>query len=484
MKRTVFIVVSLMITLNLLAQMPQKMSYQAVVRNAGGNLITNAGVSFRISIIADSTTGTVVYSETHDVVTNENGLATFEIGGGNVLNGSFDLINWADGVFFLKVEVDPAGGTDYNLSATSQLLAVPYAFHAQTADSVDFSGLTNAPDFAGWDTLESDDVKKLDDLEDVIYNDDNSLFLGEMAGANMDTSYSHAHSVAVGYKALNIGGSYSVAVGYGALQNNSSSSNTAVGVNAMGNSTGGYFNVAIGPATLYENVDGAGSIAIGYLSLSKHKTGNDNVAVGCYTLYNDTVGEYNTAIGHYAYYSGNYHNSTAIGYQAVITADNMIRLGNSNVTSIGGHSAWTNTSDGRFKRNVKENIPGLAFITKLRPVSYTWDLDSLDSFLGVKHDDKYYAQYSKERKEQEKIVHTGFIAQEVEAAAKEAGFDFDGVYHPANEKDIYGIAYGLIVVPLVKAVQEQQEIIEKQNDKINELEKRLEELEKLVKNKE
>jgi len=147
----------------------------------------------------------------------------------------------------------------------------------------------------------------------------------------------------------------------------------------------------------------------------------------------------------------------------------MVKLGDNYVTWIGGHSSWHNTSDGRFKTNVKEDIPGLDFITKLRPVSYTWDLDALNRFMKVPEDenDKHKAEREQEKIEQEKVIHCGFIAQEVEKAAQQIGFDFDGVHHPANEGDPYSLAYAEFVVPLVKAVQEQQEQIKKQQTQIN-----------------
>ena len=127
-------------------------------------------------------------------------------------------------------------------------------------------------------------------------------------------------------------------------------------------------------------------------------------------------------------------------------------------------------SDGRFKRNVKENIPCLDFIKRLRPVTYTWDLDGLDAFMGVKDE----SIDPKERAAMVQVYHTGFIAQEVEAAAQACGFNFDGIHHPANEKDLYSLAYGQFVVPLVKAVQEQQQIIEKEKTKLQEQEQSME----------
>jgi hypothetical protein len=118
------------------AQVPQKMGFQAIIRDASNTLIINQQVGIRISILQGSVTGTSVYTETHTTNTNINGLITIEIGTGNVLNGVFGSINWANAPYFIKTESDPAGGSNYSLTSTSQLLSVPYAFHAHTADSV------------------------------------------------------------------------------------------------------------------------------------------------------------------------------------------------------------------------------------------------------------------------------------------------------------------------------------------------------------
>ena len=126
----------LLITVNLFAQTPEKMSYQAVVRNASDQLIVNQSVGIQISILQASSTGTTVYAETQTPATNANGLISLEIGTGTVMSGNFSTINWANGPYFIKTETDPAGGTNYTISGTSQLMSVPYALHAKTAENV------------------------------------------------------------------------------------------------------------------------------------------------------------------------------------------------------------------------------------------------------------------------------------------------------------------------------------------------------------
>ncbi|MBN2212598.1 MAG: hypothetical protein JW723_00010 [Bacteroidales bacterium] len=120
-------------------QAPEKMSYQAVIRDNSGQLITDHDVGIKISILQGSITGTPVYEEAHTATTNGNGLATIEIGGGSIISGIFADIDWTNGPYFLKTQTDPAGGTDYTIAGTSQLLSVPYALHAKTVDLADNS---------------------------------------------------------------------------------------------------------------------------------------------------------------------------------------------------------------------------------------------------------------------------------------------------------------------------------------------------------
>ena len=120
-------------TLKVSAQAPNKMSYQAVIRNTSNNLVTNQAIGMRISILQGSTSGTSVYVEIQMPTTNANGLASIEIGSGTIVSGSFSSINWANGPYFIKIETDPIGGTNYSVIGISQLLSVPYALYAENS---------------------------------------------------------------------------------------------------------------------------------------------------------------------------------------------------------------------------------------------------------------------------------------------------------------------------------------------------------------
>jgi len=231
--------------------------------------------------------------------------------------------------------------------------------------------------------------------------------------------------------------------------------NTAVGCEALRGSTTasantGQYNTAVGDKALYSTTGGHHNTGSGYHALYANTSGNYNTAFGFEASVNNSSGDYNTAIG---YNTGstlnNSDNTTAIGNGAQISTSNRIILGNTSVTWIGGHSLWNNTSDARMKNNIKEEVVGLDFILKLRPVTYNFDKDKMDKLIGVVDSSDYPEKY-----DIEKIVQSGFLAQEVEQAANDVGYDFSGVTIPKGEENYYSLEYAVFVVPLVKAVQE------------------------------
>jgi len=132
MKITTSILFAIILSINLHAQAPTKMSYQAVIRNASNVLVNNSIIGMRSSILQGSVSGTVVYAETYNPnpATNSNGLVSLEIGSGIASVGNFSLIDWANGPYFIKTETDITGGANYTITATKELLSVPYALHA------------------------------------------------------------------------------------------------------------------------------------------------------------------------------------------------------------------------------------------------------------------------------------------------------------------------------------------------------------------
>lgn len=289
---------------------------------------------------------------------------------------------------------------------------------------------------------------------------------GSVALYSNTTGYSNT---AIGASALfsNSTAQANTAVGANALMNNTQGyQNAAVGYSSLVSNTTGFNNSALGTQSLQQNTEGIYNTANGVSALALNTTGSYNAGFGTSALHTNVTGNDNTAVGDNAGPNGtDYNNTTAIGAYSVTTASNQVRIGDANVTSIGGYAGWTNLSDGRFKMNVNENVPGLEFVMKLRPVTYNVDVNQLDNFLGVQR----RASSSNEIPESQTLIHTGFIAQEVEAAASSIGFDFSGIDFPKNENDYYGLRYGEFVVPLTKAIQEQQALIEAQQQLIEQL---------------
>ncbi len=136
MKNLFSVFIAFIISSSLMAQAPNKISYQAVVRDAGNNLITNQTVGVRLSVLKGTMFGAETYVETHNVLTNNNGLISLELGMGTISFGIFENIDWSDGPYFIRTEIDPTGSINYSISGTSQLISVPFALHANTVDSI------------------------------------------------------------------------------------------------------------------------------------------------------------------------------------------------------------------------------------------------------------------------------------------------------------------------------------------------------------
>lgn len=131
MKFKLSILFLLFVTLSF-AQTPQVINYQAIARDAGGNIVTNSiGIKFRI--LQGSTSGTLVYEETHTSTPSSAGIFNVGIGAGTVVSGNFSAINWQNSPYYLEVNIDPSGGTSYSTIGTTQLVSVPYALYAEKA---------------------------------------------------------------------------------------------------------------------------------------------------------------------------------------------------------------------------------------------------------------------------------------------------------------------------------------------------------------
>jgi hypothetical protein len=429
-----------------LAQLPNSFKYQAVLRDASGNIKASTNANVRIDILKGSATGTNVYAETFTAQTNALGLINLEIGNGTSVVGNFSTIDWSAGLYFVKVSVD---GTEMG---TSQLLSVPYALYAAkvaNAFSGSYTDLTNKP------TLFNGDYNNLANIPTIL----------TFSNYNTATGY---------YTLKNVtgSGSFNTAIGYGALQyQTSGDGNTAMGVWALQSDTSGVGNTTIGVQSLSRNLSGNKNTATGRYALNNNTTGNNNTAIGEESLFGNTTGSDNIAIGYHSFYTGtgsentvigntagisvtNLTNAAAIGYGATVTASNNMVFGNSSVvgwgfgvapgttaaikvgsTTLNGNGAtltlggvWTNASDSTKKYNIHPIHYGLKEVLKLRPVSY--------QMKGTGYQD------------------IGFIAQEVKLILPELVYGKDGEMT---------LSYGQITAVLTKALQEQQNQIESQN---------------------
>ncbi|WP_052172356.1 hypothetical protein [Psychroserpens jangbogonensis] len=161
------LLVTLFATATMFAQAPEKLSYQAVVRDAGNAIVSNQAVGMQISILQDAT---AVYVETQTPTTNANGLISIEIGMGSVVSGDFSTIDWSAGPYFIKTETDPTGGTSYTITGTSELLSVPYALHAKDVDKGIYENIISNANF----TFTMNQITQFDVLAKTILLDKES----------------------------------------------------------------------------------------------------------------------------------------------------------------------------------------------------------------------------------------------------------------------------------------------------------------------
>jgi hypothetical protein len=250
-----------------------------------------------------------------------------------------------------------------------------------------------------------------------------------------------SYNTANGYSSLGSNTTGEENTAYGSLSmysNTIGGKNTANGTAALSSNTAGNNNTAGGCQGLQHNTTGNNNTADGYQALQDNTTGYQNTAIGYQTMQHNITGNNNTAIGIWAISNVTGSNNIGIGYDAQVpaaSANNQIRLGNGSITYAGVQVAWTIGSDRRWKTDIKTSDLGLNFITKLKPVSYI-----------RLNDESKKAEY-------------GFIAQEVDETLKSVGATPNGII-TIDDAGMYNLRYNDIIAPLVKAMQEQQQIIE------------------------
>lgn len=324
----------------------------------------------------------------------------------------------------------------------------------------------------------------------------NNSFFGSSAGHNnLDGRSNSFFGISAGYENTT-GDGNSFFGSFAGRKTVDGRSNSFFGMSAGGLNISGFENTSLGNEAGYSNALSPYNVCLGsyagynmtgtqntYIGTSAgrdYTTGNYNTYVGINAGYGglyQKTGSSNTIIGGYAIVTASHSNSTALGYQALAAGDNAVGIGNTSTISIGGYQDWSNLSDARYKKEIKEDVPGLVFINQLKPVTYHLDVTGLSDYLqegkAVENSKKGMPQLSEEqkildeksRKEKEKILYTGFVAQDVEAAARRLNYDFSGVDKPQDANGLYKLRYAEFVVPLVKSVQElytQNEQLKKQ----------------------
>ncbi len=299
----------------------------------------------------------------------------------------------------------------------------------------------------------------------ALYSNSNGSFNTAIGEDAMYATTFGSNNVAIGNQAMvkNTFGSNNVALGSLVLNFSTASDNTALGTNAMYDNTTGNSNVATGEYSLFINTTGNNNTAVGNGSMFDNSTGNNNTAVGNSSLFMNTTGSNNTAIGYNANeFFGNLTNATAIGYTAFVDSSNKVRLGNDQVSSIGGEVNWTNYAADNLKDNIKENVPGLTFIKALRPVTYNLNIASQSLSARMNTATSSNEKANKFLQAANNIRHdvnnqmgqlrfTGLIAAEVDSVANTLHYNFRGV---DKNGTTWGLRYAEFVMPLIKAVQE------------------------------
>ncbi len=364
----------------LLAQSPEKFNYQAVARDASGNVLAEQSLAFRLSILQGTITGPVVYSETHITTTNAYGQVTLSVGAGTPVVGVFDTISWGSQPHFLKSEMDATGGSSFAPMGTTQLLSVPYALYAKSSGSgislTDTDGDTKIQveessdediirfDVAGAEKLMVNHrglvlPNTTDSLTGVIYkgterlfhnfypdlHNGNNTFIGQNSGNFTMTSGS---PITPGYSPLKA--SYNTVIGSnGFVSNQTGANNSVLGYRALFHNTSGSSNAVVGFLAGEFNTSGSSNNFIGDKAGNKNTSGSNNTAIGASALGENKANSRSTAVGHQAMRNADNRESgrdtynTAVGYEALkgsaAYSDNTGRYN----TSVGDQSLYSNT---------------------------------------------------------------------------------------------------------------------------------------------
>lgn len=398
MKKLILSIIAIAtISLSSFGQSPEGFKYQAVIRDAGNLILNNQSVGMRMTIQQGSVGGTSVYSETYSPTTNGFGLVNLEIGTG-VTTDNFSTIDWANGPYFIETAVDITGGTSYTVMGTSQLMSVPYALYAKTAENV-ANDQVNDADANPSNEIQNisgsglsgtnltigiqggnNQVVDLSSLQDGTGTDDQNIqgsglsgtdltigiqggnnqtidlspLLGDLVDADGDTKIQVEEGNDDDVIRLDVEGTEYFRFVKGRVNLNNTGYSTiygqAAGVNDdLTNNNNSYFGAFSGNA----NVDANGNTGIGYATLPSNTLGDGNTAVGMQALYSSESGAYNVAIGYNAIVLNiDGVSNTGIGafaLDAATTGGQNVAIGRNAINE--NTDGWNNTVVGAYSLN-------------------------------------------------------------------------------------------------------------------------------------
>jgi len=416
------------IAIQVQAQIPTAFNYQGVARNGSGVPLANQNISLQISILDATASGAELFKETHAVTTNAYGLFSVMIGGGTISVGNIGTIDYMNAPKFLKIEMDPAGGTSYTVIGTpTQMIAVPYAMSAKALQATSDGGLGIRGNSASslW----------LGFYENNVYRG----YLGSYSGKNEDVdigtgggnTLGSMHLTIAGVPKLTVDSIGRVGIGTRYPQTNLAVTSNAGDVINIGNQNGwtamGLANSGSGPYNLIGN---GGT----YMSFMYSATPTTSIsATNSKMLMDGTTNTFRP------------------------TNDNVMSLGanGSRWTAVWAANGTVQTSDERYKTNIQPLSAGLDAVMSLKPISYAWKSESLRLGTGTNY---------------------GFRAQELNATLPDVVIhsqtptDKETGKLTAEYSDTYGVKYAELTPVLVKAIQEQQLMIQQLQQRIQQLE--------------
>ena len=458
MKKIILSVLAIVaLSFSVWAQSPEAFKYQAVVRDASQNVIPNQAVGMRLTIMQGSTSGTVVYQETFAPTSNSYGLVNLEIGTGTVISGTFAAIDWANGPYFIETAMDATGGTSYVVMGASQLVSVPYALYSKVAGSA-------------VNDLDTDSTNELQTLNlsggTLTISNGNNVVLPAGGAGNWTLNGANIYNnntgkVSIGtlsaIQKINIGdtGTFIMQIGHEGNFNEVESGRLAFTEDIAFNGTCGFEFHHDGAANTLSLESGC--TTLGDTSIVFTRTGEVRIPERV------KIGENsNPACDVHVKQSssGTTPGGAGIRLESDLTTDqNQIWTDGANlnfgfngtrISYISNTGAYTQVSDRRLKNNITPMKSVLSDVLKLKPVEYFYNESN------------------------SKFKSKGFIAQDVQEVYPE-------LVNESEDTKMLAVQYIEFGVIAVKAIQEQQEMINKQQDQINSLIEELKLLKSIVK---